>query len=197
MNRSRTDFVILGLLTVQPNLSGYDIRKAVESTIGYFWSESYGQIYPTLKRLALQGLVEPSSTIPKSRRQQYSITPSGREALQLWLAEPFYNEPPRNEFLLKLFFGLEAPIAVSVAHIQDLNQKNRKMLATALEIEAMAQKQSPQNPHQPYWMLTLTLGIALTRAALEWGESALTAVPFLESASDTTPQPSANPNDHA
>jgi len=115
----------------------------------------------------------------------------------LWLAEPFYNEPPRNEFLLKLFFGLEAPIAVSVAHIQDLNQKNRKMLATALEIEAMAQKQSPRNPHQPYWMLTLTLGIALTRAALEWGESALTAVPFLESASDTTPQPSANPNDHA
>jgi DNA-binding PadR family transcriptional regulator len=147
MNHSRTDFVILGLLTVGSSASGYDIRKAVESSIGYFWSESYGQIYPTLKRLAKKGLIQPSAATPNSRRQQYSITPAGRESLQQWLAQPFYNEPPRNEFLLKLFFGGEAPIAVSVAHIHDLNQKNRQMLSTALEIEAMAEMQPPQNPH--------------------------------------------------
>ena len=176
MNHSRTDYVILGLLTVEPNLSGYDIRKAVESSIGYFWSESYGQIYPALKRLAAKGLIQPSASTPKSRRRQYSITPSGRQSLQQWLAQPFYNEPPRNEFLLKLFFGAEAPVSVSAAHIRDLNQKNRQMLATALEIESMAQKHPPQSPHLPYWMLTLTLGIALTRAALEWGESALAQI---------------------
>ena len=47
------------------------------------------------------------------------------------------------------------------------------MLATLLEIEKYAQANPTQNPHQPYWMLTLSLGIALTRTALEWGESAL------------------------
>ena len=192
MSHSRTDFVILGLLTVQSNLSGYDIRKAVESSIGYFWSESYGQIYPTLKRLAKKGLIQPTASSPKSRRLQYSIAPAGRETLQQWLAQPFYNEPPRNEFLLKLFFGAEAPISVSADHIRDLNQKNRQMLATALEIEAMAQSQPPQSPHQPYWMLTLTLGIALTRAALEWGESALAKLEAIEPGSVPSVPPSPN-----
>ena len=192
MSHSRTDFVILGLLTVGSSASGYDIRKAVESSIGYFWSESYGQIYPTLKRLAKKGLIQPTASSPKSRRQQYSITPAGRESLQQWLAQPFYNEPPRNEFLLKLFFGGEAPIAVSIAHIRDLNQKNRQMLATALEIEAMAEMQPPQNPHQPFWMLTLTLGVALTRAALDWGESALAKLEAIESGSVPSVPPPPN-----
>jgi PadR family transcriptional regulator AphA len=32
-------------------MSGYDIRKTVQESIRFFWSESYGQIYPALKRL--------------------------------------------------------------------------------------------------------------------------------------------------
>lgn len=45
MERNQTSYVILGLLSIAPNQTGYDIRKAVEETVGYFWSESYGQIY--------------------------------------------------------------------------------------------------------------------------------------------------------
>ena len=47
-NSSRA--AILGLLLMH-DASGYDIRKLAEGSIGHFWSESYGQIYPTLKRL--------------------------------------------------------------------------------------------------------------------------------------------------
>src|ERR1035441_9620557 len=55
MTRNRTAYVLLGLLSIEPNQSGYDLRKAIESSVGYFWGESYGQIYPTLKRLAAGG----------------------------------------------------------------------------------------------------------------------------------------------
>ena len=184
MARNQTSYLILGMLSIEPNKSGYDIRKAVESSVSYFWRESYGQIYPTLKRLAAEGLIvasKPDSAARKGR-QVYSLTEAGRACLREWLAVPFKNDPPRNEFLLKLFFGREAAPSVSIAHVRELEERNRRMLATLLEFEAMATTHAPQNPHQPFWMLTISLGIALTRAALEWGESALAELSGMEAA---------------
>jgi|ERR1039457_1826910 DNA-binding PadR family transcriptional regulator len=175
MKRDRTSYVILGLLSIEPNKSGYDLRKAVENSVGYFWGESYGQIYPALKRLSAEGLIAPSESASggKRRRQEYLLTEDGRACLREWLALPFQNDPPRNEFLLKLFFGREAAPGIAVGHIRELQDKNRRMLTSLLELETLARTQGSQNPHLTYWMLTLNLGIALTRTALEWGESAL------------------------
>lgn len=172
MSRPRTAYVILGMLAIEPNRSGYDIRQAIESSVGHFWGESYGQIYPTLKRLAADGLIV-ATTTRRQRRQEYSITPAGHESLREWLALPFQNDPPRNEFLIKLFFGLEASPAVSIGHLQELQRRNESSLKTMLEIQSLAPKFNEGNPHLPYWMLTVGLGIAMTQAALEWGESAI------------------------
>lgn len=182
MKYNRTAYVILGMLSIEPNKSGYDIRKAVESSVGYFWGESYGQIYPALKLLSKDGLIVPRKSLggPRQRRQEYSLTAAGHVCLQEWLALPFQNDPPRNEFLLKLFFGREAPPGVSITHIQELQKRNRHMLDSMLQMESFARSQGTQNPHQPFWILTLTLGIALTRAALEWGETALITLSTLE-----------------
>jgi DNA-binding PadR family transcriptional regulator len=192
MTRNRTAYVLLGLLSIEPNRSGYDLRKAIESSVGYFWGESYGQIYPTLKRLAGEGLIVASSSgsKPRQRRQEYSLTDAGRACLREWLALPFQNDPPRNEFLLKLFFGREAAPSVSIGHIRELQDRNRRMLATMLELETFAGAQGSQNPHFPFWMLTLGLGIAITRAALDWGESALAQLASMETAATADPQPS-------
>jgi|SRR5271157_1128663 len=175
MKHNRTAYVILGILSIEPNKSGYDIRKAVEGSVGHFWGESYGQIYPTLKRLAAEGLIVPSGlpSATRKRRQEYSLTDAGRACLRDWLAVPFQNDPPRNEFLLKLFFGRAAAPSVSITHVRDCQEKNRSMLATLTGLEDSVRKQSSQNPHLSYWMLTLNLGIALTRTALEWCDTAL------------------------
>jgi DNA-binding PadR family transcriptional regulator len=197
MANNRTAYVILGMLAIEPNRSGYDIRKAVQESVGYFWGESYGQIYPALKRLAAEGLIVPSNSASatRKRRQQYSLTDAGHACLREWLAVPFQNDPLRNEFLLKLFFGREAPPEVAISHIRDLQEKNRRSLATLLEIESYAHAHPSQNPHLPYWMLTLSLGIALTRTALDWCETALAALSSMQ-APATNPQPAgaiANP----
>jgi DNA-binding PadR family transcriptional regulator len=187
MKDNRTAYVILGMLSIQSG-SGYEIHKAIEENFGSFWGESYGQIYPSLKRLAAEGLIEarqPASA-PKKRRQEYALTEAGRVCLREWLARPFQNDPPRNEFLLKLFFGREAAPGVALAHVRELQERNRRMLATLGGIEDMARAQRSQNPNLPYWMLTLSLGLAMTRAALDWGESALKALAALESAASPT-----------
>ncbi len=195
MQRSRTAYVILGMLSIQPNLSGYEIHKAIEDNFGSFWGESYGQIYPSLKRLAAEGLIEPCkpTSAPKKRRQEYALTDAGRICLREWLALPFHNDPPRNEFLLKLFFGREAAKGVPIMHVRELQERNRRMLATLEGIESMAQGQELQNPRRPYWMLTLSLGIALTRAALDWGESALAELASIEAAAPENPELSDTP----
>ena len=184
MQRNQTSYLILGMLSIEPHKSGYDIRKAVESSVSYFWRESYGQIYPTLKRLAAEGLIVRRKSTSKSRpeRQEYSLSAKGRACLREWLAMPFRNDPPRNEFLLKLFFGREAAPSVSIGHVLELQDRNRRMLATLLELETLANTHASQNPHQPFWMLTIGLGIALTRTALEWGESALATLSSMEGA---------------
>jgi len=189
MKHSRTAYVILGGLSIAPNLSGYDIRKAVEANFGSFWGESYGQIYPALKALAAAGLIKPTKTTsgPGRQRQEFTLTEAGRECLREWLAQPFQNDPPRNEFMLKLFFCREAAPGVAIAHVRELQQRNQRMLATLSGIEAMANQHQSKDPNLPYWMLTLGLGIAMTRAAVAWGESALEKLASMEAATPANP----------
>ena len=46
---NRSKYAVLGMLATGPK-SGYDIKQTIETSIGHFWNESYGQIYPILKR---------------------------------------------------------------------------------------------------------------------------------------------------
>ena len=190
MERNQTAYVILGILAIHPDQSGYEIRKTVQQSVGFFWGESYGQIYPTLKRLVAEGLIEPSGSTSKTRptRQEYSITPGGLRRLQEWLAAPYREDPPRDEFLLKLFFGAENAPGVSIAHIRKFQEKNRQMLATLLELEALGREHSSHYPGFPFWMLTLKYGAAHLRSSLEWSEQALEMLNAMEAGEGENPK---------
>ena len=45
-----TKFAILGLLAGGP-ASGYGMKKFIDGSIRYFWTENYGNIYPVLAKL--------------------------------------------------------------------------------------------------------------------------------------------------
>src|SRR5260370_28739340 len=93
-NTSR--YAILGGLSLGPR-SGYDVKKLIEASIAHFWSESYGQIYPILNRLAAEGLAARRREKQRGKpdRHVYSLTPRGREELQPWLRPPAPLGPPR------------------------------------------------------------------------------------------------------
>ena len=63
---NRTQFAILGMLSLGEK-SGYDLKRDFEQRVQHFWSESLGQIYPTLHRLRKQHLVESRSESGRGR----------------------------------------------------------------------------------------------------------------------------------
>lgn len=184
---SRTDYVILGLLSIEAHQSGYEMRKTIQGSVGYFWSESYGQLYPTLKRLTAEGLIAPSRRAAKGRaakgrggRQEYSLTAAGHARLKEWLALPYRPDPPRDEFLLKLFFGREAGPGVAVAHVRRFQEEYRQALALIEEIGRVGTAKNAEHPHFRFWNLTLEYGVARMRAELEWSKHALKVLEEME-----------------
>src|SRR5690348_4604836 len=80
-----TGRVILGMIAFGKR-TGYDIKTFVDRTTRYFWAASYGQIYPELKRLEDQGLVQGRQEPSGGRaRTVYELTEAGTAALERWL----------------------------------------------------------------------------------------------------------------
>ena len=97
--------VILGFLS-REELSGYDIKLEVDESTRFFWAASYGQIYPELKRLDQDGLVEGTDSPQGGRaRRVYRITDAGRKALASWIMDTGSTVELRHEGLLKVFFA--------------------------------------------------------------------------------------------
>jgi DNA-binding PadR family transcriptional regulator len=162
-------------------MSGYDIRALIGRSIGYFWSESYGQIYPGLKRLAAAGLVEKKTERQRGRpdRHVYSLTVEGRIRLKEWLKLPATSEPPRNELLLKLFFGAQVPHSVSREHVTEFVEQHKKALKTYAAIAKELLKDG-DNAEAPFWLMTLSLGKHASDASVKWARETLKKLDELE-----------------
>ena len=105
-------FALLGLLAESPKY-GYEIKRRFEGALGNVWSVSYGQLYPTLRRLSEQGWVTKKTEPGKKAAEKniYSITEKGRKKLDEWLLKPLRSTyRVKDEFTLRfLFFNKLAP----------------------------------------------------------------------------------------
>jgi len=117
--KRRTHHAILGLLCWKP-MSGYDIKKMVEVGLTYFWSESYGQIFPTLNRLV-----------------EYHVTPAGRLAFKAWLHQPTDMPRLRDELKLKFFLTSRSETGEGVRLLEEYREQQRDHLAMLKESEAI------------------------------------------------------------
>jgi PadR family transcriptional regulator, regulatory protein AphA len=165
--------VLLGLLTIE-SMSGYDLGQTIRESIGHFWNESYGQIYPNLKKLAAEGFVTAKIERQKGKpdRHIYSITKKGRERLAKWLVVPPQPEIPRNEMLLKLFFGTQVSPDISIGYLERMAETERGLLEQFRQIhQAIARNQ--QYPDTPYWKMVARFGEIEMEAHLRWAEESL------------------------
>ncbi|MGA2652369.1 MAG: PadR family transcriptional regulator [Terracidiphilus sp.] len=166
--------VLLGLLTIQP-MSGYDLGQTIRGSVGHFWNESYGQIYPNLKKLAADGFVSSKTERQKGKpdRNIYSITKKGRERMARWLAVPPQPEIPRNELLLKIFFGVQTSPEILIGYMERMLKNERAVLQELARIEQEVLTQNQQFPDVPYWRIAARFGQFELEAHVQWAEETL------------------------
>ncbi len=102
-----TRTLCLGVLCRGP-ATGYEIKKAFEEgPLAHIHTTSFGSIYPALAQLLADGqvAVEPRAQGSKPDKKIYSMTESGRAALQRALSRPPMPDNLRSDFLFSLFFA--------------------------------------------------------------------------------------------
>jgi DNA-binding PadR family transcriptional regulator len=92
------EYVVLGLLTIQPQ-SGYDLINYFSPPGVHSWSASPCSIYPMLKRLEKQGIIEGELETERELRPRkiYHLSALGEQRLNDWLREvpeilPLYEQ---------------------------------------------------------------------------------------------------------
>jgi PadR family transcriptional regulator, regulatory protein AphA len=166
--------VLLGLLAIEP-MSGYDLGLTIRHSVGHFWNESYGQIYPNLKKLASEGFVSCKTERQKGKpdRHIYSITEKGRERLRKWLTVQPQPEIPRNELLLKLFFGEQVPTEILIGYVERMANEHRHVLELLERAEREEINNNLHYPGAPYWKMAAHFGQMEIRVHLRWAEKTL------------------------
>lgn len=171
-NEKKIDCVILGLLSHE-ELTGYEIKKRMDTTLKYFWSASYGSIYPALSDLVNRGLATKREDKENKRNKLiYTITDDGRNYLKEWLTLPVEKDELRYETLLKLFFGNEQDIEQVLSHIKLFEEKIKKELPYLLGAEKVLKACLNDDIAHKYYLLTVTFGLKTYRTYLEWCEEA-------------------------
>jgi DNA-binding PadR family transcriptional regulator len=106
MEEMSIDHIILGIISLEP-CSGYDMKMEFEQGGASMLSAlSFGSIYPRLKQLQQEGLVEMQQEASGGRQKKvYELTQAGWLELQGWLVQQSdYPIPMRDELLLKMLF---------------------------------------------------------------------------------------------
>ncbi|MBQ4523141.1 MAG: PadR family transcriptional regulator [Lachnospiraceae bacterium] len=168
----KIDCVILGLLSHE-DLTGYEIKKRMDTFLKYFWGASYGSIYPALSDLVKRGLAGKRDGAENNRRKIiYSITEEGRSYLKEWLRIPVEKDELRYETLLKLFFGNEAGVLQAISHIDAFEEKIKSELPYLIGAADTLKNHIEMDDTHKYYLLTVEFGIKTYRAYLEWCKEA-------------------------
>jgi len=163
-------------------MTGYEVKQFFDSSVQHFWNAELSQIYPTMKALEDQGLVEKHVEVQENRpnRKVYEITDAGREELDAWLREPSMPADMRDPFLIKIFFGTEVPVEDVLVLLRRQMEEQQMIMGfadTVLRERIQHAKSEPEHEHDPrhavFWTLTLEMAIAYRRAYIEWCEKSM------------------------
>ncbi len=157
-----SSYAVLLLVALRGPSSPYDLKRAVSHIASQFWAVPHTQVYQETRRLAAEGLLAVSIAEGGRRRQTYTLTEAGRDALQSWLAEPAATGMEiRDEAQLKLM-GTELSNRGAVQRLaREQAAQYRERLET---LEKVAATQAGRELR----LLAVPFGLAIYRAALDF-----------------------------
>lgn len=173
------EHAILGFLNAHAR-SGYDLKtRCFDVEVRAFWSADQAQIYRTLERMKGAHLVKATRRRQSGKpdRKVYEITPAGLEALALWEATAAPLSPPRDAFLLQVYFAGAASDETIVALLSSRRTAHQTRLEE-LRDEAVALSRDHTVPARTAAMRQAAYdgAIATERASIDWLDDILEAI---------------------
>ncbi len=169
---------ILACLTESP-MTGYELAKTFDASIGFFWKADHQQIYRELNRLRDRGHVESREVVQtgKPNKLVYTLTDEGKAALRHWAARPSRPASVKDDLLVRMFALDNVDIEPLRADVMARLEHHRDRLA---RYERIISKRFPDGTAPPAdlgKLLNLRLGVRHERAVVEWCEEALEVLP--------------------
>lgn len=104
-----TSWAVLGLLSFERELSGYDLKKWADHSLRFFyWAPATSHIYRELRRLEGLGFASSREAAQDELRNKrlYRITPEGRDALAAWVERAPVELPMvKHSVVLRVWLG--------------------------------------------------------------------------------------------
>ena len=165
---------ILACLTERP-MTGYELAKTFDASIGFFWKANHQQIYRELTRLRDRGHIQGREVVQsgKPNKLVYTLTPEGRAALRHWAARPSVPASIKDDLLVRLY-------ALDSVDIEPL----RTDLMARLEHQRFPDGTAPRADVGK--LLGLRIGLSHERAVAEWCEEAIEALSALTAGAERT-----------
>ena len=90
---------------LEDRMSGYELARAFDTSLGFFWKASHQQIYKALRELEKQGLLT-SEDVPQAGKPDkvvYELTDAGRAALEDWVLGDSRVTDAKDDLFVKLY----------------------------------------------------------------------------------------------
>lgn len=171
-------FGILGFLNYGP-MSGYDLVKAFESSLQFFWHAQNSHIYLELKKLEKKGYIRGETVIQSDRpnKKIFSITETGKKEFLNWLSQGGGEDAThfKSVFMMKVFFGGNMSPSQSINMLRkfktDCETYLSKMDSAPGSIEHYG---SNKELYQTiYWQFTVDFGCQFIKTCIGWAEQCI------------------------
>lgn len=121
---------LLAVIAAKPS-TGYELVKLFDGSVAYVWSAPHSQIYPELRRMESEGLID-VEVVPRGTRaekRQYMINDAGFAELHRWSEQPAPYASERDVYRLRAahfeFGSYESARQQLEGHLQHYTQALR------------------------------------------------------------------------
>lgn len=172
------EHILLGLICLAPS-SGYELKHKFAATPMGVYQPSSGALYPALRRLERQGLIQgqaPASHAGESarRRHVHEPTAAGRQTHLRWLRVPVDPATVGRDLGLHLVrFVMMEPLLPADEALAFLHSLAGALEAFTAHLQQYADAAAANPGGDRYPRLALEHGLAVHRASLQWARDTI------------------------
>ncbi len=168
---------------LEEDLTGYQLAKKFDVSLGFFWRASHQQIYQELKRLHQREEIHAKEVEQsgKPNKKIYSLTDQGRESLDRWVLAETRPRAGKDELFVKMYNVGHSSVEAIAKIVRERREEHINRLSLYKRIEDRSYRDPfslPDNKKGIY--LALSAGIRQEETFIAWCEEAITLLATVE-----------------